>query len=232
VAARYKNRLLASMSPEELALLRPEMIQLHVGDVLGTADTPLPHFVFLERGLVSATKQMSDGQEVDVGFAGMDGLVGASALHHPDRLAFGYAVQISGTGYRVPRHTMLFAWPRIRPVTREMLDRFHYAALAVNSQLVACNATHAAEPRCCRWLASARDSVRSSTFELSQKYIAGMLGVTTTTVSQVFSRLREDRVLRAPRRGLIEILDSSALLDRACECYPMVKAMVDSVFVG
>jgi Mn-dependent DtxR family transcriptional regulator len=89
-------------------------------------------------------------------------------------------------------------------------------------QSVACNAFHAIEARCCRWLLTAQDRAGGEEISLTQEYLAEMLGVQRTTVSAVARALQDQGLIRY-RRGTIRILDRDAVESRACECYEAVE---------
>ncbi len=86
------------------------------------------------------------------------------------------------------------------------------------SQSVACNCLHSAEQRCCRWLLMCLDRVQSDSFELTQEFLAQMLGVQRPTVSGVAAILQQSGLIRY-RRGKMTICDRSELEATSCECY-------------
>jgi len=76
-------------------------------------------------------------------------------------------------------------------------------------------------PRLCRWLLRARDLSGSDILNLTQEYLADMLGVQRSSVNVVAHALQEANMIKS--RGKIQILDVDALQDGACECYGTVK---------
>jgi CRP-like cAMP-binding protein len=96
------------------------------------------------------------------------------------------------------------------------------------SQNVACNLVHVVEQRAARWLLTTSDRARSERFPLTQDFLAQMLGVRRTTVSEVASKMHGDELI-AYRRGELEILDRARLEGISCECYRIIKAEFDSV---
>lgn len=66
------------------------------------------------------------------------------------------------------------------------------------------------------------DRVDSNVFDLTQEFLAQMLGVRRATVTDVASTLQEDGIIRY-NRGTIEILDRQRLEDRSCECYEIIR---------
>src|SRR5438270_13882140 len=82
----------------------------------------------------------------------------------------------------------------------------------------ACNALHSIEARFCRWLLQSADRAGSNTVALTQEFLAEMLGVRRTSVTEVASRVQGAGVITYSR-GVIKILDRPALLRMSCECY-------------
>ena len=109
---------------------------------------------------------------------------------------------------------------------RSTLIRHEQALFAQAQQSAACNASHSVESRLARWLLRTRDVAGSDTLELTQEFLAQMLGVRRTSVSLVASTLQAAGMIRY-RRGHVEITNLEALRDTACECYAAVKAQSD-----
>ena len=92
-------------------------------------------------------------------------------------------------------------------------------------QSAACNAKHQIEERLCRWLLRTRDLVQSDNIELTQEFLAQMLGVRRTSVTLAARHLQGANLIKY-RRGHIQILDLEGLQDTSCECYEAVKSQV------
>ena len=58
-------------------------------------------------------------------------------------------------------------------------------------QNVACNAAHRVEQRCARWLLMCADQAENDMFELTQEYLAEMLGARRSTVTVVAGTLQQ-----------------------------------------
>jgi Mn-dependent DtxR family transcriptional regulator len=77
-----------------------------------------------------------------------------------------------------------------------------------------------------RWLLRARDLSGSDSLELTQEFLAEMLGVRRSSVSPVANDLQRTGLIRY-NRGHIEIIDLKGLQSVSCECYRTVKAHYD-----
>jgi CRP-like cAMP-binding protein len=77
---------------------------------------------------------------------------------------------------------------------------------------------HVIEERFCRWMLQCADRAGSSTVNLTQEFLAEMLGVRRTSVTEVASKIQITGAINYSR-GVINILDRPALEKMSCECY-------------
>ncbi|CAA9513856.1 MAG: cAMP-binding proteins - catabolite gene activator and regulatory subunit of cAMP-dependent protein kinases [uncultured Sphingomonas sp.] len=223
-AAFAGNRLLATLSESERALLKPHMtaIDLHAGDTVLQAGATVDSSVFPYSGLVvSLIVELSGGRSVEVASIGKEGAVGGivSAGTAP---AFTHGVvQMSGKAATVPMHVLEVA-KQASPHLHNLFGRYADFLLAQVMQSVACNAFHPIEARAARWMLHAQDRVGGDRLELTQEGLAGLLGVQRTTVNAVARELQESGLI-AYRRGAIQVCDRPALMRAACECYAAVE---------
>jgi CRP-like cAMP-binding protein len=94
--------------------------------------------------------------------------------------------------------------------------------MAQTLQTVACNAVHSVEARCCRWILMSQDRVGKGDLPLTHEFLAEMLGVQRSTVSEV-TRTLQDKGLIRQGRGAITVIDRPALQNTACECYEIIR---------
>src|SRR6185436_14613316 len=104
----------------------------------------------------------------------------------------------------------------------DALLKYAYHFMRQVSQTAACNASHTVEERLARWLLMCKDRVRSDELNLTQEFIAEMLGTRRATVNIAAVALQSAELIRY-NRGRIRILDLAGLSGFACECYAAVK---------
>jgi CRP-like cAMP-binding protein len=103
-----------------------------------------------------------------------------------------------------------------------MVSRYTEILMVMTLQSVACNAAHSVESRCCRWIISTADRTGRMEIPLTHEYLAEMLGVQRSTVSET-TRVLQQKGLISQGRGTIKILDRPRLEGNACECYGKLR---------
>jgi CRP-like cAMP-binding protein len=221
------NKLLATLPREdrERILSQVETIELPFKRVLQRQDAPILHVYFPGDGALSLTKTMEDGGTAEVATIGSEGMVGASVffgdpLSHTEAI-----VQLAGElgGYKMSVPAFLAEMER-RSAFYNRVIRYHQALSIQIQQTTACNALHAAEQRCCRWLLMTRDCAASDELKLTHDFMAVMLGVRRPTVTIILGVLQKAGLVTNGHRGAITISDRKGLEAASCECYATVKA--------
>ena len=157
---------------------------------------------------------------------GRDSLVGASiALDGGVSLNRGL-VQVAGTASILDAEILRGVAEKSLAPFRHPLIRHEQLLFAQAQQSAACNASHSVEARMARWLLRTRDLTASDKLDLTQEFLAQMLGVRRTSVSLVANTLQNAGLIHY-RRGHVEIKDLDALQDIACECYGTVRLHSD-----
>jgi CRP-like cAMP-binding protein len=94
--------------------------------------------------------------------------------------------------------------------------------MALTLQSVACNAGHSIEVRACRWISATRDRVGSDDIPLTHEFLAEMLGVQGSTVSDILRAL-QSKGPTCQGRGKITVNDGPRLQQAASECYRILR---------
>lgn len=105
---------------------------------------------------------------------------------------------------------------------RNFCTRYNEVLLLQAQVTAACNSVHSIEHRFCRWLLQSRKAVDDESVPLTQEFMAQMLGVRRSSVSEVAGRLQKSGAI-SYARGRIRILDKSKLEKSACECYATIN---------
>lgn len=217
------NRLLQSCSSDLRASLLNNAERVHLDRqtmLHGRGDMP-KFCYFLTDGLASSVVSMRAGGSAEVAMIGTDGVVGGFSLLgdlSPSNETF---MQISGEGFRVPRQVICEHFLSSDEFRSRVL-RWIQSVLYTSLQTSACGLLHEAEARLARWLLMSSDRAESNDMDLTQEFLAQMLGTQRTTVALVAGHLR-DRGLIDYSRGKVRILNRPGLTDAACECYSISR---------
>ena len=221
---RPRNRLLDALSPADRTRLRSELrtIALSPRLVLQRAHEPIREIFFPDGGVVSVTTLMTDGATVEVATIGSEGLVGIDAALGGEAANAESMVQVpGGTAAVLSVETFRREMERDGAFSNHV-RRYAQGLIGLIMQSAGCLALHSVHQRCCRWLLMAHDRVGHDEFQLSQEFLAAMLGSTRTTVNAVASALQKCGAIRYVH-GRITILDRAQLERDSCECYDTVR---------
>lgn len=219
------NRLLAALPAELYAKIAKDltMKKVVVGEALLDHGVVATHVYFPNGGVYSVTNQMRDGQLVEVATVGTEGMLGVSVFLG-DALGSGRSLQQVPNGLLPAMTVSRFQkYSAEAGPFRDVLARFSQAHLLQVMQCTACNALHALEQRCCRWLLQTHDRVEGNEFQLKHEFLAIMLGSTRPTVTVVLGVLQKKGIVTT-KYGRIRILDRKKLEAASCECYEVIRA--------
>lgn len=217
------NGFLQSISPGDFQLLRPHLreVKLQHSAVLFDQGGTIGQLYFPNSGVVSLVVALSEGQMIEAGMIGKDGVVGTPAALDGAKSLNRAIVQVPGDAFVIDIGHAKAAVAASRSL-RMKLYQNDQLLLAQAQQSAACNALHHVEERLCRWLLRTQDLVESQKLDLTQEFLAQMLGVRRTSVTLAARHLQTLGMIKY-RRGQIQILDRDVLEEAACECYEAVK---------
>lgn len=227
---RPKNRLLACLPPEDFERLRPHLrtVPIPVKHVFYTPNEAIREVGFLNGGVASMTTVLQDGTMVETATVGDEGLLGMEAFLGADIATGETMLQVPDTDTNaefLPVVAFRTELDRGGPLF-ECVQRYSQGLMTLMMHSTACMAIHHVQERCCRWLLMTHDRVHRDDFELSQEFLAIMLGSTRPTVSVVAGVLQTAGLITY-KHGHMRILDRQGLEAAACECYATVKAHFD-----
>ena len=218
------NRLLAALPPDEYRRLKPALTAtaLEHHKVLEDGSEPITHVYFPWGGVCSLTAMMLDGRTVEVGTIGNEGLVGMAAYFGGRLPNTQTLVQVPGEGAHVMRVRSFVGEMEKKGALYDLVRRYSQALLVLMAQSVACNALHDINQRWARWLLMTHDRVGGDVLLLTQEYLATMLGVRRSSVTDVAKAFQHEGLIKYSR-GRIVILDRPGLLELTCECYSVTR---------
>ena len=219
----YGNRFLQFLSTQDRELLRPGLRQVALphGNILFDVGTPIDRIHFPESGIVSLVLPTADGDAVEAGMIGRDGIVGGSAALNGSEAFNRAIVQVSGAALAIDTQSAREA-VRASESLRMAFYRFDQLLLAQAQQSALCNARHNVEERLCRWLLRTHDLIETDELPLTQDFLGQMLGVRRSSVTLAASQLQSAGMINY-RRGTITMRDKTSMQDAACECYEAIR---------
>ena len=218
-----RNGLLAALPPEVLARLGPDLrpVELPFDKTLHPAGGGVDAVFFPESGMVSLLATLDDGEQVEVGLAGKEGLVGLPVVLGDTHAITEARVQLEGAALRIGAAPLRAAMDGSAAL-RAVLLRYTLAFHAQVTLTAACNARHPLEQRLARWLLTAHDRVDGDGFAMTHEFMSMMLGVRRPGVSLAAGLLQKAGLVRYAR-GRMEIADRHGLEAASCECYHIVR---------
>jgi CRP-like cAMP-binding protein len=213
------NKLLSTLPRDRLDLLAPHLStkQLAQGLVLLEAGEEFDRVYFPHNGMLSLLVVMSDGKGIEVATVGREGVVGAMAGLGLYRSLVRVVVQLPMAATMITASQFRKAVDSSGEV-RNLCLGYNEVLLQQARVTAACNAVHPVEARFCRWLLQSADRAESDTVQLTQEFLAEMLGVRRTSVTEVASTIQKRGAITYSR-GVIQIVDRAALERLSCECY-------------
>ena len=218
-----RNRLLASLPPEDLLNLRAHLVRMPLvpGTVLLEPDRPIRRVYFIETGAVSIAATFRDGGTPEMATVGREGLVGVTCLLGGQTPLGRHLVQAAGSALALDAARFQGAL-RAMAALRVACQAYALAFLGQAFQTAACNSVHTVEERCARWLLMSHDRSDGDTFALTHEFQARTLGLCRSTVT-VAARLFQRAGLIRYSRGALTVLDRPCLETASCECYRAIR---------
>jgi CRP-like cAMP-binding protein len=198
---------------------------LVTGDVLYDSGARPEYVYFPKLGVVSIVTTMEDGSGVEAVTIGREGLIGLAVLHGDGISSQRCVVQVPDGSLRCTTRQFHELLPQM-PALHRLLTRFGACLFDQASQGAACNALHPVMERCARWLLLTHDRMRQQSFHLTHEYLSEMLGVRRPSVSIAANTLGRAGLI-SYRRGVVEVLDRDGLEDASCECYVVIREIID-----
>jgi CRP-like cAMP-binding protein len=171
--------------------------------------------------MVSVVVVMRDGKAIETATVGREGVVGAMSgfgLHLSRVRAI---AQLPAVACRIASTHLRRAVSSSKAIA-DLCLRYNEVLLDQARITAACNALHQVEPRFCRWLLQTSERAESNTIQLTQEFLAEMLGVRRTSVTEVASKIQATGAI-SYSRGVIKIVDLGALKALSCECYETLR---------
>ena len=223
LCSQPENQLLAHLPAAELERLAAhlELATLPLGEMLYEPGRQLQYAYFPTTAIISLHYILECGAMAEAAGVGNEGVVGIALFMGGETTASSAVVQTGGQAYRLAGPLLKQEFNRAG-LMQQLLLRYAQALITQIAQTAVCNRHHSVEQQLCRWLLLTLDRAPPGELIMTQEQVASMLGVRREGITEAAGNLQRAGVIRY-RRGHITVLERSALENRVCECYAVVK---------
>ena len=203
-------------------------VQWTLGDVLYQPGDATSHVYFPVDGFVSLVSVLEGHPGLEVGMVGCEGLLGVHQVLGVRRSPVRVVVQGGGSAWSLGALAMRRemegggALPRV-------LHQYICVLMSQLSTSAACLRFHLVGARLARWLLMTQDRAQADDFDVTQEFLAYMLGVRRVGVSAAAGALQRSGLIRY-HRGRLTVVNRAGLMSAACSCYATDLASYGSVF--
>jgi CRP-like cAMP-binding protein len=224
-----RNRLLAALPVQERWRLGPELrlVELGMREQIYDIGEAITQVYFPVNCVISVVAAVEDDVAVEVAMVGLEGMAGLPAFLGGAASPHRCFCQVPGQALRLDTVT-LRRFLAGDGALHDLLHRYTEAVMVFLAQNIACNRLHSTEERTARWLAQTDDRVGSDSFQITQDFLAQMLGVRRATVSESARTLHQAGLIRYSR-GRITVVDRDGLQAAACQCYLTIRHEFDKL---
>jgi CRP-like cAMP-binding protein len=215
------NRLLASLPTTDRERIAPLLTACHVGrgENISAPWEPLTEMMFPTSSVISVVAETAEGDSVEVGTIGREGMVGSTLLLDGGLSPLRVMCQIEGDALTGTPEDLMEA--DVDGLLRSLVLRYANTLLVQASITAACNRLHPLEQRAARWLLTISDRLDQPKFDLTHEFFAVLIGAQRPSVTIAARELQQDGLITY-HRGRVEITHRAGLRAAACGCYATI----------
>ena len=214
----FVNKILAALDSTRyqrfFSFLEP--VTLSLGEVVYNPGAKIQHVYFPETAVFSMLCTLTNGDTVEVGPVGREGMVGLNIFFGASTTNTQQVIQVGGTALKMDADVLRQELRTETSLMPHLLLRYTQMLLAMTSQSSACNKLHSLEEQLSKWLLLMHDYVGEELL-LTHELIALTLGVRRAGVTESANDFKKSGLIDY-RRGHIRVLDREGLEAIACEC--------------
>ena len=223
-----RNRFLSACRDETLSILLKDsaLVPLQAKTVLYEAGTSLSHGIFPLSGLIVGLHPAKSGASVVGGHVGSEGLIGGITSLEDERTGLWseITVLLSGEAIVVPLATVRDTVLRRHDATLEFLVWSAHVVRMI-AQLVMCSRFHSVAERTACWLLVLQDKLEGGAqVPITHDQLSQTLGVHRPSITLGLKELARNQCIAPGGRGIVDILDRTALEALSYECHPVITS--------
>jgi CRP-like cAMP-binding protein len=223
-SSRHRNRLLAALLPADLRLLQPhlEPLTLKLRHSMERPNKRIDDVYFMDAGIASVVAVQRDGERVEVGLVGREGMTGTAVVLGDNQSPHETYIQVAGEGQRIAA-TELCKAMKASESLHGLLLKYVKAFMVQTAHTAIANARAKLDERLSRWILMAHDRIAGDTIALTHEFLALMLGVRRAGVTEALQSLTRLKLIEV-RRGEIVVLSRQGIERRAGSSYGAPEA--------
>lgn len=225
-----KNRILTGLPREQYDSLFSNLtpVSLHHHQVLYDAGDDIRRAYFINDGMASLMCITTEGNSIEVGNVGNEGMVGIPVLLRHVTSPQQVVVQVPGEALAVTTDILKREFNKEGELKNRLLS-YTQALVTYMSQLGVCNHFHTVDKRLCRWLLISSLQIQSQSFHLTHDALSQVLGTGRTGVTMAANKLQKAGLIQY-HRGQITILNYAGLEAACCDCYQITREVFNHSF--
>jgi CRP-like cAMP-binding protein len=203
-SARSRNKLLAAMSPTDLALLLPHLRPAPL-PLLKDMERPnrrIETVYFMDAGIASVVAVQPDATKAEVGLVGPEGMTGTAVILGGDQSPHATYIQVAGEGQWIPADELRAAMTASESL-RTLLLKFVHVFMVQTAHTAIANARAHIDERLARWILMAHDRTRDNTLPLTHEFLSLMLGVRRAGVTVALQSLKRQKLIESGRNQIV-----------------------------
>ena len=219
-----RNALLRHLCAEDFDKVSTlmEAVELPRLHMVVEAGMPAEYAYFPEDGIGSIVVRSPEGQSVEIGMFGRDGVAPPALIVGTGQSPMEIFMQVGGHGYRIGVPALAAAMSESASL-RTMLTQYAHVLSVQTAFTALSNAVHPVDVRLARWLLMCHDRIDGDEMPLTHDFISVMLSVRRPSVTNALHVL-EGKYLIQSERGYVTIRDRKGLEDFAADAYGKPEA--------
>jgi CRP-like cAMP-binding protein len=214
-----RRNLLLDLLPEaefERLANHLEPVSLSRGTDIERPNEEIQCVYFPTSGVASIVALGVKGESVDTTMVGREGMTGLAVFLGTGQMPIRTMIQLPFEGVRLHADALRAELER-GGVLVALLHRYTQVVMVSMAQLILCNRAHRLDQRAARWLLQVDERVDEAPFEVTQEFLAEMIGTQRPSLSLAVRQFKDAGLVQYSR-GQITIADREGLLRRSCAC--------------
>jgi CRP-like cAMP-binding protein len=201
---RPRNRLLAALSPTDLALLQPHLrsLGMAVRHEIERPNRRIDAVYFMTAGIASVVAVQADKTQVEVGLIGSEGMSGTAVVLGGEQTPHSTYIQVAGEAQWIKADELRKAM-RASGSLHAMLLKYVQVFMVQTTHTAIANARAQIDRRLARWILMAHDRTGDKTLPLTHEFLALMLGVRRPGVTEALQSLKRQKLIDTGRNQIV-----------------------------